>query len=154
MSTIVTRSGKGSPLTNTEVDANFTNLNTDKLEISGGTMTGNVLYNDNIKAKFGAGSDLQIYHYGGNSFISESGSGSLFVNASNLVLRNTSGEYYFYGNSDGSVNLYHDNAAKLATTATGISVTGSLAVSDASTTRTNLDVDQAGSALAFAIALG
>ena len=35
MTTIVTRSGKGSPLTNTEVDANFTNLNTDKVETSG-----------------------------------------------------------------------------------------------------------------------
>lgn len=32
MATIVTRSGKGSPLTNTEVDNNFTNLNNDKLE--------------------------------------------------------------------------------------------------------------------------
>ena len=32
MSTIVTRAGKGSPLTHTEVDANFTNLNADKLE--------------------------------------------------------------------------------------------------------------------------
>lgn len=32
MSTIVTRAGKGSPLTNNEVDANFVNLNTDKLE--------------------------------------------------------------------------------------------------------------------------
>jgi hypothetical protein len=30
MSIIVTRSGKGSPLTHVEVDANFTNLNTDK----------------------------------------------------------------------------------------------------------------------------
>jgi len=30
MSTIVTRSGKGSPLTHVEVDANFNNLNTDK----------------------------------------------------------------------------------------------------------------------------
>ena len=30
MSTIVTRAGKGSPLTHTEVDANFNNLNTDK----------------------------------------------------------------------------------------------------------------------------
>jgi len=29
MATIVTRSGKGSPLTNNEVDANFTNLNTE-----------------------------------------------------------------------------------------------------------------------------
>jgi hypothetical protein len=32
MSTITTRSGKGSPLTNSEVDANFTNLNSDKSE--------------------------------------------------------------------------------------------------------------------------
>jgi len=32
MSTIVTRAGKGSPLTHVEVDANFTNLNTDKVE--------------------------------------------------------------------------------------------------------------------------
>ena len=32
MSTLTTRSGKGSPLTNTEVDTNFTNLNTDKFE--------------------------------------------------------------------------------------------------------------------------
>jgi hypothetical protein len=32
MSTIVTRAGKGSALTHTEVDANFTNLNTDKIE--------------------------------------------------------------------------------------------------------------------------
>ena len=34
MSTIVTRSGKGLPLTHTEVDNNFTNLNTDKAEDS------------------------------------------------------------------------------------------------------------------------
>jgi hypothetical protein len=32
MSTIVTRSGKGSPLTHNEVDANFNNLNSDKSE--------------------------------------------------------------------------------------------------------------------------
>jgi|LakMenEpi03Aug12_release.lakeMendotaPanAssembly.Ray.scaffolds.fasta_scaffold560032_2 hypothetical protein len=45
MSTIVTRAGKGSPLTHVEVDANFTNLNTDKVEktsadITGGTISG------------------------------------------------------------------------------------------------------------------
>ena len=34
MSTIVTRAGKGTPLTNTEVDSNFTNLNTDKIELT------------------------------------------------------------------------------------------------------------------------
>ena len=45
MSTIVTRSGKGSPLSHVEVDANFTNLDTDKVEktaaaITGGTING------------------------------------------------------------------------------------------------------------------
>ena len=42
MSTVVTRAGKGSPLTHTEVDANFTNLNTDKagyITGEGGTVT-------------------------------------------------------------------------------------------------------------------
>jgi len=34
MSTITLRSTKGSPLTNNEVDANFTALNTDKMEKS------------------------------------------------------------------------------------------------------------------------
>jgi hypothetical protein len=34
MSTIILRASKGSPLTNTEVDSNFTNLNSDKLESS------------------------------------------------------------------------------------------------------------------------
>lgn len=38
MSTIVTRAGKGSILTNTEMDSNFTNLNTDKIQVS--TITG------------------------------------------------------------------------------------------------------------------
>ncbi len=34
MSTIVNRATKGSPLTNAEVDSNFSNLNTDKMEKS------------------------------------------------------------------------------------------------------------------------
>lgn len=37
MSTIVTRAGKGAPLSNTEMDANFTNLNSDKLQIGSGS---------------------------------------------------------------------------------------------------------------------
>lgn len=34
MATITTRAGKGSPLTNTEMDTNLTNLNSDKLELT------------------------------------------------------------------------------------------------------------------------
>lgn len=43
MSTVTTRSGKGSPLTNNEVDANFTNLNTDKIEVSNSPAEGDIL---------------------------------------------------------------------------------------------------------------
>lgn len=45
MATIVTRAGKGSALTHAEVDANFTNINTEvggKLDASGATFTGKV----------------------------------------------------------------------------------------------------------------
>jgi hypothetical protein len=35
MSNLTTRAGKGSPLTNNELDANFTNLNADKVEVGG-----------------------------------------------------------------------------------------------------------------------
>lgn len=55
MATIVLRSVKGSPLTNTEVDTNFTNLNNDKLETSAYTAA-DVL--TKIKTVDGAGSGL------------------------------------------------------------------------------------------------
>ena len=41
MATVVTRSGKGSPLTHAEMDANITNLNTDKAELASPALTGN-----------------------------------------------------------------------------------------------------------------
>jgi hypothetical protein len=50
MASITTRSGKGSPLTNDEVDANFTNINTElgeKLSKAGGTVTGNIVMSGN-----------------------------------------------------------------------------------------------------------
>ena len=103
MSTIVTRAGKGSPLTNTEVDANFTNLNTDKAELSGATFTGEIVADagialgDNDKATFGAGDDLQIYHDGSNSFIKDIGTGDLRIDA---------GEATIVSNTSGILNLY------------------------------------------------
>lgn len=84
-------------------------------------------FGDNDKAVFGAGSDLQIYHNAsnGNSHITESGSGSLVINGDNLYLQNTAGtENYIVAVSNDAVTLYHDNSAKLATTSTGIDVTG------------------------------
>jgi len=127
MATIVTRSGKGSPLTHAEVDSNFTNLNTDKLELSGGTMTGNLSFGDNDKAIFGAGSDLQIYHDGSNSYISEVGTGDLYVRGSNFYITKPDGSLYFSGsNSTGEAGVYFNNSKKLATTSTGVDITGTI----------------------------
>ena len=82
-------------------------------------------FGDNDKAIFGAGSDLQIYHSGTNSFIKEVGTGNLYIDATNLNFR--SGDLtdtYLNAVQDGAVNLYYDNAPKLSTTSTGIDVTG------------------------------
>ena len=50
-----------------------------KVDLAGDTMTGDLSFGDNNKAIFGAGSDLQIYHSGTNSFITEQGTGSLYI---------------------------------------------------------------------------
>ena len=136
MATITLRSTKGSPLTNNEVDANFTNLNTDKAELSGATFTGEITANggialgDNDKATFGASDDLQIYHTatGNHSIIEETGGGSLVVrtNGPHIEFDKGSTEYMARMLVDGAVELYYDSALKLATTSTGIDVTGSV----------------------------
>jgi hypothetical protein len=92
--------------------------------------SGDVLFPDGDKAIFGAGSDLQIYHDGSHSFISDQGTGNLQVLASTIDLNNAANtENMITAVEDGAVTLYHDNAAKIATTATGINVTGT-AVTD------------------------
>ena len=46
-----------------------------------------LIFPDNAKAIFGAGSDLQIYHDGTNSVISAEGDDSLYIQADNIYLR-------------------------------------------------------------------
>ena len=90
-------------------------------------VTGDVSLGDNGKAKFGAGNDLQIYHSGSESRIDENGAGNLKINADNLEIYNSaSSEAKAKFNTNGSVQLYYDNAEKLATTSTGIDVTGTV----------------------------
>ena len=88
--------------------------------------TGDMSFGDNDKAIFGAGSDLQIYHDGSHSYIQESGTGNLFVRASNLVLADVDGTQFLRGTANSDVKLYHNNDQKLATSATGIDVTGTV----------------------------
>ena len=102
------------------------------LPLAGGTMTGDVSLGTNVKAKFGAGNDLQIFHEGSNSWISDAGTGDLKLssNGNAVVLQKNTGENMVRANIDGPVNLYYDNVEKLATTATGIDVTGSVTCDD------------------------
>ena len=53
------------------------------------TVGANATFVDNGKAIFGAGSDLQIYHDGSNSYIAESGTGSLYVQGSNIIIQSS-----------------------------------------------------------------
>ena len=91
------------------------------------TTSADINFGDNDKAMFGAGNDLQIYHSGSESRIDENGAGNLKINADNLEIYNSaSSEAKAKFNTNGSVQLYYDNAEKLATTSTGIDVTGSI----------------------------
>ena len=94
--------------------------------ISGVTADGDISFGDNNKAIFGAGSDLQIYHDGSRSLIKDSGTGNLLIRASNLSLQNADGTNYISAISGGAITLYHNNVAKLATTSTGVNVTGTV----------------------------
>ena len=101
-----------------------------KLPLAGGTMTGNLSFGDNNKAIFGAGSDLQIYHTGSASRIQDTGTGNLYIAGTNLQLTDsTITDNYLQAVSGGALTIYHSGDAKLATTSTGVSVTGNVAVS-------------------------
>ena len=97
------------------------------VRITGDAMTGNLSFGDNNKAIFGAGSDLQIYHDGSHSYISDTGTGYLRILASDyLQLMSSTSEVYLNAGANGEVTLYYDNLPKLATTSTGINVTGTV----------------------------
>jgi len=82
-------------------------------------------FGDNAKAKFGTGGDLEIYHTGSTSHIADVGTGSLFIDGTNLQLRNGDGSKVYAFFTDGQdVILNYNNAQKLATTSSGIDVTG------------------------------
>jgi hypothetical protein len=90
--------------------------------------SGDVLFPDGDKAIFGAGSDLEIYHNGNDSVVRDAGTGDLLLAGSTNVKITTSGfgETMAAFATNGSVDLYYDNALKISTTATGIDVTGTV----------------------------
>ena len=84
-------------------------------------------FGDNVKATFGAGNDLQIYHDGSNSYITDAGTGSLRITAQDFRVRNSANNASMITSIDGgSTYLYDNGSQKLATTATGVDVTGTV----------------------------
>jgi hypothetical protein len=98
------------------------------------------LYNDNVEARFGTNTDLKIYHDGSNSYIDEVGTGSLFIRASDIFLKTNTSENAIACASNGAVSLYYDNAEKLATTSTGVSVTGGITAGATTLTSTDENI--------------
>jgi hypothetical protein len=85
-----------------------------------------ITFTDSSKALFGASSDLQIYHDGTHSYIEETnGTGNLYIRGESIDLRRqANGEQYILAQPNGAVTLFYDGSSKLATTNTGIDVTG------------------------------
>ena len=80
-------------------------------------------FTDNVKAVFGNGVDLEIYHDGSNSYIKDSGTGALGVLTNHFFIADASNaDYLFQATDTSDVKLYYDGSLKLATTSTGATV--------------------------------
>ena len=89
---------------------------------------------DSENIKLGDGDDLKIYHDGSNSYIQDSGTGNLKVLTNAFNLQNAANsESMISAAENGAVTLYHDNSPMIATTSTGATVTGLLAVGTSAT---------------------
>jgi len=106
----------------------------------------NIQYRDNVKALFGAGLDLEIYHDGSDSYIDDVGTGDLIIQGSNDVYIRENASDLARFNAQG-VKLYHLGTSKIETVASGVKLPvagdGIQLVSPNGTTYT-LTVDNAG----------
>jgi len=111
-----------------ETDTRYLNISGDSADISFGA---NMSFGDNNKAIFGAGSDLQIYHNGAHSYIDDVGGGVLIIqtDGSNVSI-NSTGKNMGVFTKDAEVTLYYNNSPKIATTSTGVDVTGTITGDD------------------------
>jgi len=88
------------------------------------TGTDDILFPDNAKAMFGNGSDLQIFHDGTHSYVSDAGTGNLNLVGASVHILGT-GETMATFVDDGAVTLFHNGVAKLATASTGVDIASS-----------------------------
>jgi|LULN01.1.fsa_nt_gb hypothetical protein len=96
-------------------------------------VTGNFELFDNGQAIFGTGGDLKIYHDGSNSYIDDTGTGSLLIDSDSQVIFRTdtftvnnaaNSENMLVAAVDGAVDLYYDSSKKFETASYGAITTG------------------------------
>ena len=81
-------------------------------------------FNDGVKARFGTGNDLELYHSGSHAILKN------FTGNTYLYAKGTGNEVGAVIYPDAGVELYYDNSKKLETTSTGATVTGVATVSN------------------------
>jgi hypothetical protein len=98
------------------------------MPLTGGSFTGNVSFGDNDKAIFGAGSDLQIYHDGSDSYVHDAGTGILRLksNGTKILMETAAGESLAEFINNGNAVLYSNNVERLRTNGTGVDISGTL----------------------------
>jgi len=89
--------------------------------------SGDLTFNDNVKATFGTSGDLQIFHNGSNSYIDDAGTGNIYIRSGSTFIQGYgTGETCARFTENGSVDLYHNNSKKFETVTGGIQVTGTV----------------------------
>jgi len=104
----------------------ITALTLDMSEGGIATFGSHIELQDNKELRVGNSHDLRIYHYGGNSYVQDSGSGQLRLdtNGTDVRITKTDSEYMGKFIADGGVELFYNNSKKFETTSSGVTVTG------------------------------
>jgi len=90
------------------------------------TFNNNAVWPDNKRAVFGTGSDLEVYHDGAGSYVSETGDGDLTLNSNgtNINLKFNNSEFGAKFEIDQGVSLYHNGLEKFAVLGGGATTYG------------------------------
>ena len=77
-----------------------------------------------MKARFGTGGDLEIFHDGTNSYLKDNGTGSIILASNSWIywMNEAADETIIKAGANSQVELYYDDVLKLETTAIGVTV--------------------------------